>query len=387
VPDAHDTLRGRSRTGTRDPANPNGGEIDRRRPGHRRRGPDDIEIVEDDHELHDDLDLDPEVERSAADVDPSDPEERARGRAADRPSEIPATGWRDVLRRVQREVRDDDVSLAAAGVAFYALLSLVPALVAAVSVYGLVASPEDVSRQVGELSSTMPDAARQVVTDQLTQVTSTSTAGLSVGLIIGIALALWSASAAMSAVMRALSRVFDEHEDRGLAELRGQALLLTAIGIVVAVVVIGLLAAVPALTARAGWDALSTIVDGLRWPVLFVVLVLALTAIYRYAPDRQHQHWRWATWGSTIGATLWLAASAVFSMYVSRFGSYDKTYGSLAGVVVLMLWLYLSALCTLLGAEVDAELEHQTARDTTTGPPAEPGDRGAHVADTIGTAP
>ncbi|MFN8040170.1 MAG: YihY/virulence factor BrkB family protein [Acidimicrobiales bacterium] len=373
---AEGAARGRARTEERDR-----GTTDRWWPDDRRSRSDDIEVVEDG------LDIDPELEVPAADVDPADPDERARGRAADRPAEIPASGWRDVLRRVQRELRDDDVSLTAAGVAFYALLSLVPAMVAAVSVYGLVASPEDVSRQVGELSSTMPDAARQVVTDQLTQVTSTSRAGLSFGLIGGVALALWSASAAMTALMRALSRVFDEHEDRGLVKLRGQAVLLTAIGIVFAVVVIGLLAAVPALTSRAGWDALGTVLDVARWPLLFVVLVLSLAALYRYAPDRQHQRWGWATWGSTVGAVVWLAASALFSLYASRFGSYDKTYGSLAGVVVLMLWLYLSAFCVLLGAEVDAELEHQTARDTTTGPPAPPGERGAHVADTVGTSP
>jgi membrane protein len=312
--------------------------------------------------------------------------DQERGRDADAPQQIPMRGWKDVAVRVKDEAREDNVTLIAAGIAFFSLLSLVPAMVAAISLYGLVSTPEDVARNLGDLTSTMPEEARRLVTDQLQQVVSSSKSGLSVGLVVGLVVALWGASAAMKQLIVALSAMYDEKDSRGYVKLRLRALLLTVGGIAFLGISLVLLTGAPAWAESMGNEVASLAVSILRWPVLFVLMVVALSVVYRYAPDRDQPKWRWVSWGSASATVLWILASAGFSFYASHFGSYNKTYGSMAAVVVMMLWLYITALCVLIGAELNAELERQTAQDSTQGADEPLGHRDAYAADTVGAA-
>ena len=306
------------------------------------------------------------------------------GRAADAPSEIPAAGWMAVAKRVKEETRRDNLTLVSAGIAFYALLSLAPALAAIVSVYGLVSDPADVTRQINDVAGTMPAEARQILTDQLTAVAGSSGASLGVGVVFGIVVALWGASSAMNQLLVALSLVNDEDETRGPVKLRATALALTIGAIVFLVVVVALIAALPAwLAASPIGDGAATAVSVARWPLLLVLMLGALSFLYQVGPDRDRPRLRWVTPGAIIATALWLVASGAFSFYAARFGSYNETYGAMGAVVVLMLFLYLTSLCVLLGAEINAELEHQTARDSTVGPNRPLGARGAFVADTV----
>jgi len=309
-----------------------------------------------------------------------------RGRRADAPHQIPVRGWLDVAKRVKDEAKDDDLSLLAGGVAFFGLLALAPALAAVVSIYGLVSTPEDVARQLNDLGGSLPDSARQVLADQLQQVVTSSRSGLGITVVLGIVLAVWSASSAVKHLVTALTLINDEHESRGFVKLRGTAIVLTVGAVVFAGLSIILIAVAPQWAEGSGNSALSWAVSVARWPVLAVLMLVGLSVLYRYGPDRDEPRWQWVSWGAAVATALWLVASALFSLYANHFGSYNKTYGSLAAVVVMMLWLYLTAACVLVGAELNAELEHQTEKDSTTGPPRPLGARDAEMADSVGAA-
>ena len=307
------------------------------------------------------------------------------GRHASAPHRIPAKGWKDVLTRVKVESKQDRVSLLAGGVAFFALLALVPALIAMISLYGLVADPSDVSRQVEDVASSLPSSAQDLLTEQLDGLVDRSSAGLSVALIVSIALALWSASSGVQHLIEALNAAYDEDETRGAIRLRLLSLLLTAAAVVGVVVAVGLIAALPAVLDSTGLgDAAQTTLNVLRWPLLAVLFALALGVLYRTAPDRDPARVQWLSWGAVIATVIWIAASLLFSVYVDRFSSLGETYGSLAGIVVLMLWLQLTAAAVLIGAELNAELERQTAADSTVDRPEPLGRRGAEAADSVG---
>lgn len=309
----------------------------------------------------------------------------ARGRQATRPREIPAKGWKDVLLRVRDEMKDDRVSMVAASVAFYAMLAVFPALIALISLYGLVANPADVQAHMSSLASMLPADARSVVEEQLTSIVAQSRGGVGLGLAVSILGALWVASGGMRAVMEATNVAYDEQESRGFVRLRLRALLLTLAAIVFVLVALFAAAVLPVIFDTVGLgDTLRSALAIARWPLLAMLAIVALSALYRYAPARDLPRWRWVSWGSVVATLLWLAATALFSLYVSRFGNYNETYGALGGVIILMLWLYITAFAVLLGAELNAELEHQTKRDTTEGKPEPLGRRGANMADTVG---
>jgi len=312
------------------------------------------------------------------------PADDGRGRQADAPHEIPAQGWKDVAVRVKDEARRDNLSLVAGGVGFFSLLSLAPALAAVVSIYGLVASPQTVTQQINNLAGTLPEDARRLLNEQMNQVVSANGAALGVSAVIGIVIALWGASAAMKHLIVALSSMYDEEETRKFVALRGRALLLTVGAIAFMGVVIGLLAGIPAWLDSRGWSTASSVVSVVRWPAIVVFMMAALAVLYRFAPDRDEPKWRWTSWGAGIATAAWLLASIGFSIYATNFGSYNKTYGSMAAVVVMMLWLYITAACVLLGAEINAELERQTTKDSTKGADQPMGQRQATVADTVG---
>ncbi len=309
----------------------------------------------------------------------------ARGREAGRPGAIPKRGWKDVAWRVKEEATRDNLSMVAGGVAFYTLLALPPALAAVVSIYGLVASPETVQQQMANLSGMLPGGAQDIFEQQLTRVAQASGGALGISLVVSIVIALWSAAKGMKALIIALNIAYDEEEKRGFLKLNALALALTVAAIVYLILALTVVAAVPAFIDNLGLpEWLRWTLQLVRWPILFVLAAAALAAIYRYAPSRDRPRWNWASPGALVGTALWLLGSIAFSVYVSNFGSYNKTYGALAAVVLLMMWMFISAYAVLIGAEVNAETERQTRRDTTRGPSEPMGTRGARSADTLG---
>jgi membrane protein len=307
------------------------------------------------------------------------------GRRAERPSEIPKAGWRDVLLRVKDDISEKNLSLISAGTAFYAFVAIPSAVTVLISLYGLAFDPQQVQAQVDALRGIMPVEAMTLVRNELIYLTGQSHKTLGIGLIIGFLVALWSANSATTSMIAALNIVYGEREKRNLVTFYAATLGLTFATIIFALLSLGLIAALP---VAIDWLPLGnlgkTLASLLRWPILIALFVTGLALTFRYAPCREEPKWRWVSWGAVSGGVLWIIASALFSFYVSHFASYDKSYGSLAGVILLMLWLYVSAYVVLISAELDAEIEHQTSRDSTTGPEKPMGRRGARMADTLG---
>jgi membrane protein len=273
----------------------------------------------------------------------------------------------------------------AAGVAFYGLFAIVPALGATVAIYGLIADPETVQQQLQAAGSVLPEDARSIIDEQLSRVTDSAPTALGIGAALGILLTLWSANKGTKGLIEALNIAYDEREDRNFLVLNLISLALTLGMIIFVIVTLALIAVLPALFGNLGLSAtLISLAQRLRWPVLAFIFVLALAVLYRFAPSRERPRWRWVSWGAVASTLLWIAGSAAFSWYASNFATYNETYGSLGAVLILMMWLWLSAFIVLLGAEVNAEMEHQTARDTTSGQTRPRGERGAYVADTVG---
>jgi membrane protein len=308
-----------------------------------------------------------------------------RGRHADRPGEIPTPGWRDVLLRVKDDISGKNLSLIAAGTAFYAFIAIPSGIAALISLYGLLFDPQQVEAQVGSLVGIMPDEAMKIVTDELTYLTSQPPKTLGIGLLIGFWVALWSANSATTSMIAALNVVYEEREKRNLIKFYLAALGLTVATVIFSIFSLGLIAALPAVI---DWLPVGgfgkTLASIVRWPVLIALFIAALAMAFRYAPCREKPKWRWISWGAITGGILWIVASGLFSFYAAHLASYDKSYGSLAGVILLMMWLYVSAFVVLISAELNAEIEHQTARDSTTGPAKPMGQRGAKMADTLG---
>ncbi|MGH9235948.1 MAG: YihY/virulence factor BrkB family protein [Acidimicrobiales bacterium] len=308
-----------------------------------------------------------------------------RGRGATSPAQVPARGWKDVAVRVKQQFKDDDVPLLAAAVAFFALLALVPSLVALVSIYGLVADPADIQTNIDEALSAAPTEVRDLVSSQLSSIVESEPSGLKVGVAVGLALALWSASSGMKHLIGAVNLAYDEKERRGFLKLRGLALALTLAAIVVgAAAVAGLVVLPNALDSSGGEGVVRTVLLVVRWPLFAVIALVALAAIYRWAPDRERARWHWTSPGAIFATIVWVVASVGFSIYTANFGSYNETYGALGAVVVVMLWLFITTYVIIAGAELNAELERQTALDTTTGPSRPLGERDAYAADTVG---
>ena len=308
------------------------------------------------------------------------------GRGADAPQEIPPKGWKDIAKRTGKEVKQDQVPLLGAGVAFYALLSLFPAIIAGVSIYGLVANPQTVRDQINELTKMLSPDTAELIGEQLTQITSGAGGALGVATVIGILTALWSASSGMKALITGVNLAYDETESRKFFKLRGLAIVLTLGAMVLMAVALSLIVGFPPI-ADSWPTVLQWVFAVLRWVLLAGLLIVGLAVLYRYAPDRDEPKWGWVSWGSGIATLLWVLASIGFSVYVKSFGNYNKTYGALAGVIILMFWLYLTAVIVLVGAELNTEMELQTAKDTTAGPTKPMGEREAHAADHVAESP
>ena len=310
------------------------------------------------------------------------------GEQAALPTQIPAKGWLQVTKRAFKESSKDNVGILAGGIAYAAFLALFPALIAGISLFGLVADPETIARQTNGLLVALPESAQPLLRDQITSLTATSGGALGFGFAVSILLALWSASGGTSSLMSAINIAYDEEESRNFLKLRGTALVLTIGAIIFMLLTLGLVAVVPAvLNALELGTAINVGVEIVRWTLLVVLIIVALGILYRTAPDRDAPQFKWTSVGAVVAAVLFLVASFAFSFYVNNFGSYNKTYGALAGVIVLLLWLYLTAYIILLGAEINAESEKQTKQDTTTGPPLPMGERRAEAADTLADPP
>jgi membrane protein len=310
------------------------------------------------------------------------------GVRAEKPTQIPARGWLQIIKRAWAENNADNMPIIGAGVAFFAFLAVFPALIATISIYGLVASPEQVTRQIESLSDQLPRSARDLLATQLTDITQNSGGALTVSLIISILAALWSASGGTGNLITAVNIAYDEVETRGFVKRKVLALGLTLGAIAFVLITFALIAVVPVVLDLLPLGIVGTILaQVVRWVLLLGVIAGSLAVLYRVAPDRDSPKLRWVSLGSIVVTVIWAVVSLLFSVYVDNFGSYDKTYGAIAGVIVLMLWLYLTCYLVLLGAEINAETEHQTAADTTEGHPQPMGSRDATVADELPSPP
>jgi membrane protein len=313
--------------------------------------------------------------------------EPGRGRRAASPTQIPWKGWKDIFWRTVNQTSDDRLLAIAAGVVFYGLLALFPAVTALVSCYGLVAKPDSINDHLSFLQDVMPAEAYSIVQDQIARVIAKGQAGLSLGFAIGLLLALWSANAGMKALMDALNIVDEEKEKRSLIRLNLVSLAFTIAGIVAALAAVGAVVVAPLLLSRVGLAGMTEeIVRFARWPALTAAMLLGLSVLYRYGPSRRAAKWQWISLGAFFATVTWFAGSAALSYYFANFANYNATYGSLGAAIGTMMWMWMSAIVVLFGAELNSEIEHQTARDTTVGTEKPLGARGATMADTVGAA-
>ena len=313
--------------------------------------------------------------------------EPGRGREADAPCEILARGWWDVLVRMVWATSANRVLSTGGSVAFFSLLAVFPGIAAIVSLYGLFADASMISGHLSLLSGVLPAGVLDLVGDQVRLVAQKGHGTLGGAFAVSLALALYSANSGIVALFDALNVVYNEREARGPIRLYATTFGFTLAGVVFTVLALTGVVALPMVLRIVGLPALTEwLISAVRWPVLLLTITGSLAVVYRYGPSRNDARWRWVTWGSAVAALLWLAASMLFSWYVATFDSYNRIYGSLGAAVGFMVWLWISAVIVLLGGELNAEMEHQTARDSTRGGGTPLGSRGAMMADHVGKA-
>lgn len=313
--------------------------------------------------------------------------EPGRGRHAVVPWQIPWAGWKDIFWRVYASFNDNRLLAVAGGVVFFSLLAIFPAIAAFVSLYGLIADASTINAHLSLAAGVLPAGAVDILHEQIARLTAKSDARLGLGFITGLAIALWSANAGMKAIIDALNVVYDEKEKRSFVKLNLLSLLFTLIAICSLMVALAAVVIAPMVLSAIGLSSLLSLsIAVLRWPLLLVLATVALAAIYRYGPSRTEPRWQWLSVGSAAAAIGWLITSVLFSWYIGHFGAYNATYGSLGAAVGMMMWMWISAIVILLGGELNAEIEHQTAKDSTVGGEKPLGERGAVMADTIGAA-
>ena len=313
--------------------------------------------------------------------------EQGRGRKATTPVHIPWRGWKDIFIRTYHEVQNDRLLSLAAGVVFYSLVALFPAIAAGVSVYAFFSDAATIANHVSLAADIVPGASLDLLREEITRIAGRSDGRLSFGFALGFGIALWSANAGMKAIFDALNIIYDEEEKRGIVWLNVVSLFFTLCAIGGMLIALSAVVVFPLMLAAFGWSSLDAPLIGiLRWPAMFVMVIVALAILYRYGPSRRIAKWRWLSVGSIFAAVVWLAVSVLFSWYLGNFANYNATYGALGAVVGLMMWMWLSAIVVLVGAELNSEIEHQTAIDSTVGSAKPLGARGAVVADTVGPA-
>lgn len=316
---------------------------------------------------------------------PQEAVDQGCGRDANSPHEIPVEGLRDVIWRVVNAVIADRVTLIAAGVTYFLLLSLFPALGALVALYGFVADPTTIMGHIGFLASVFPPGSFDLIPNQLTALTQQKPSTLSFAFVTGLVLALWSANSGMKALFDAMNVAYQEDEKRSLIGLNLLSLAFTFGALLIAIILIAAIGVLPAALAYLWLDRWQELLARFaRWPFILVFVGCGIAVIYRYGPNREQAKLKWLSWGVVLSTLLWLAASILFSFYLENFANYNATYGTLGALIGLMVWVWISVIILIVGAELNAELEHQTVRDSTTGSPEPMGRRGAFVADTLG---
>lgn len=301
---------------------------------------------------------------------------------AERPHHIPWLGWRDILWRTGREISADRLTVVAGSVTYYTLLAIFPALGAFVSLYGLIADVAAVEQQLAQLATIFPPEAVRLVGEQMMRLATGRPGGLSIAFVASLLVSLWSASAGMKSLFDGLNIAYDEDEKRSYLWRTILTYGFTAALIVFLAVVSGILVAAPLVLEAA--HLRGDLLIALRWPLVFLVATAAFTIVYRYGPSRTKARWRWLTVGAAAAAAAWMIGSAGFSFLLNNVASLDATYGSLGAVIGFMIWVWFSVMVVLMGAELNAEIEHQTALDSTVGPPKSMGARGAVMADSVG---
>jgi membrane protein len=313
--------------------------------------------------------------------------ERGRGRRARAPLQIPWRGWKDIAFRTYRETQDDRLLALAAGVAFYSLVALFPAIAAGVSSYALFADSGTIAKHLSLAAGIFPAELLGILRDEITRIGARNDSKLTFGFLVGLGIALWSANAGMKAIFDALNIIYNEQEKRGFVRLNLISVFFTACAIAAVVLATGAVVVFPLFLAAFGvLNVHEPAIGYLRWPVMFGLIIVGLAVLYRHGPSRRLAKWRWISVGSVFAASAWLAVSSLFSWYLGNFANYNATYGALGAVVGLMMWMWLSSIVVLVGAELNSEIEHQTARDSTVGPEKPLGVRGAVMADTVGAA-
>jgi membrane protein len=306
------------------------------------------------------------------------------GRGATRPSRFSLTAWRRVLARVWDRVGHDHLSIIAAGVAFYGVLSIFPAVAALIAIYGLVADPADINQSLAALEPVLPRDVYTMIEGQVEQIITAGTGALGVATLVSIVLALWTARAGVMALIEGLNIAYRETDTRGILAQYFWALALTVVLTGFAVVVLFAVVALPVFLGFSGLGGLGAwLAQVTPLLVLGCAMVFVIGGIYRYGPHRAPARKRWVSVGAVAATAGWVLVSLALSVYVSGFADFNKTYGSLGAIVGLMFWMYASVFVVLLGAELNASMELQTERDTTTGPPRPMGQRGAFVADHV----
>jgi membrane protein len=308
-----------------------------------------------------------------------------RGRHATSPWQIPWAGWKDILWRTYGQIGDDRLLAVAAGVVFYGLLAIFPAVTAFVSLYGLFAKASTISDHLSLTAGFIPSGGVEIIQEQINRITAKGDARLSLAFAFSLGLALWSANAGMKAVIDALNVTYNEKEKRGFIKLNLISLALTGGAILSLLVALGSIVVLPLMLSSfglGGWT--ETLLRFSRWPVLFCLVVFGLAVLYRFGPSRESPRWEWLSVGSVTAAIAWLVGSALLSWYLANFANYDATYGSLGAAIGMMIWMWMSSIVILVGAELNSEIEHQTAQDSTTGHEKPLGQRGAAMADTVG---
>jgi membrane protein len=310
-----------------------------------------------------------------------------RGRAARTPRAVPWRGWKDILWRTWAGITDDHLLTLAGGVAFFALLAMVPALTAGVSSYALFADARAIQGQLNLFANIVPPTALDLVRDEIIRIVANSNGRLTLSFLGSLALSLWSANSGVKALFEALNILYGEEEKRSIVQLNVLSMLLTICSIAAMLMIVTGVVVLPLVFSITGFLGIKlTIIALLRWPAMLILAMVAFGVLYRYGPSRRLVQAHWITLGSLMAAFLWLAMSATFSWYLSHVANYTATYGALGAVIGLMMWMWLSAVIVLVGAKLNAEIEHQTAEDTTIGPPKPLGSRGAVMADTVGRA-
>lgn len=313
--------------------------------------------------------------------------EPGRGRQADQPLDIPPLGWKDVVWRVALSVPQDRVLATAGSVAFFTLLAFFPAVAVVVSVYGIVTDASTIGNHLALLAGILPEGVIALIRDQIAAIVSKETKTLSLAFAISLGTAFWSANSGVGALFDALNVVYGEKEKRSLIRFYLTTFTFTVGAVLFVVTAVSGVVVLPIVLQIVGIPFSAEIVlNWFRWPLLLGVVIAALALLYRFGPSRETAEWKWVTIGSGAAAVMWIAASMAFSWYVASFDSYNRVYGSLGAGIGFMVWIWLSIVIVLLGGELNAEMEHQTARDTTTGPEKPLGERGATVADHVGAA-